>query len=311
MPKLFNSSINTAFENFLQQHPLDRVLLGLSGGSDSICLFYLMIEYGIAFQAVYIDHGWRESSVIEKNTLSQLCEDHQVVFHSCSIDNSYTSDLENQARQRRFKAFASLIHEHQLQGLVLGHHQDDLIETILKRVLEGSNLDRLYGMKPCSKFNDIKILRPLLSEPKEAILQWLDQHDFQYFEDSTNQDTHFLRNKMRLEIIPYLEKMFGKKIGSSLLRLGKFSAELKALTQEYTQMFLKGPMLDLSSHKPKSPLGWILVTKQFLNQYGLYPSQQTLEQIVFHIKEQKAHKRIRLSDQEVWIHRGIVSIKQL
>ena len=123
------------------------MLLAFSGGPDSTALFFLLLEYGVKFSVAHVDHGWRDESAAEAEQIRQLCDQHGVrcyIRHLESCDAG--SNLEERARDARYQFFRELCENHGYTALVLGHHKNDLAETVLKRTLEGASLARLDGM---------------------------------------------------------------------------------------------------------------------------------------------------------------------
>ena len=140
-------SIFIQIENFLQVycHSSSPLLLALSGGPDSLCLFYALLKYrnesNTPFHVAHVNHNWREKSVLEAQTLEQLASKHQVPFHLKILDPSLLrGNLEAACREERYQFFASLCQFNQFQGVLTGHHQGDQAETIFKRILEGARL---------------------------------------------------------------------------------------------------------------------------------------------------------------------------
>lgn len=239
--------IEQSLYHFLDEHYDDRfpVLLGLSGGPDSLALFYLLEGYkhrkSLRFAVAHIDHGWRSESAEEAKTLEVLAENKIVPFHlkKLNLDNM-SGNLEEACRHERLAFFTYLCKEHGYQAVILGHHADDLSETVLKRVLEGNSLPFLYGMSSISSYQGLTLWRPLLNCSKSDIKSWLQQEGYTPFEDRTNTDNKFLRGRFRTKIIPELSRDFGKEIGSSLCRIGAEAEELKAYLDTKLENYLKG-----------------------------------------------------------------------
>ena len=125
------------------------VLLGLSGGADSMCLFHLLLQWNkVQVHIVHIDHGWRKESLSESKILEALAGKHKLEFFQKRLDPiRYKGNLENESRKERYAFFSKVAEETNAQGILLGHHADDVQETVLKRVLEGAKLTSLATMK--------------------------------------------------------------------------------------------------------------------------------------------------------------------
>lgn len=200
----------------------DKVLLGLSGGPDSMALFTLLQEGGYLFEVAHIDHHWREESGREAKELEQKVRQASIPFHLLSLTAPPPEqNVEDFFRQKRLAYFEELYLKGGFKALLLGHQREDQMETILKRIFEGGYLTTLSGIKQEGVLGSMRVLRPLLETSKEEILEWLKEKGISYFEDRTNFDSLYLRARMRKEILPFLEESFGKKIGENLLILGK------------------------------------------------------------------------------------------
>jgi len=211
-----------------QRSPL---LLALSGGPDSLCLFYALLAFRerhqISFHIAHVDHAWREESHAEALSLQLLAEKHCVPFHLKVLNPAdLKGNLEAVCREERYAFFTDLCVDHSLQALLTGHHLDDQAETILKRLLEGSRCQGLSGLQSDSMMRGCRVLRPLLEIKKKEILDVLKALDIPAFDDPTNHQSQFLRARMRQSIIPELNRQFGKDIRNNLIALGSESLEL-------------------------------------------------------------------------------------
>lgn len=216
-------------ERFLASQPVGkaRFLLGLSGGEDSMCLFHLLQRTKYPFSAVYVDHCLREESLEEGRALRKMCSSLSVPFHLEEIRyGDSKGNLEELCRKERYKIFQSLVKDYGYEGVILAHHAQDLAETVLKRVLEGSSIVNLKGMEEISFHENMKILRPLLHVPKSDIRDYMLKNGIRFFEDRTNRDEKYLRARMRHSLFPLVSDLFGKSITGPLIRLSRESAVL-------------------------------------------------------------------------------------
>lgn len=207
-------------------------LLALSGGPDSLCLFFALLEAKIPFAVAHIDHGWREESAQEYLEMQALAKKFSIPFFGKKLEKPEgKQDLENKARQQRFAFFKELIEKNDFDALLTGHQKDDGAETVLKRVLESAHLFALQGIEEESQREGVRFLRPLLAFPKKELVDWLKVRGHSYFKDSTNEDTYFLRARLRKILIPFMSKCFGKEIVNPLAEIAKESIRL----QEYLE----------------------------------------------------------------------------
>lgn len=208
------------------------LLLALSGGADSLSLFYCLLacrlEGILSFHVAHVDHGWREESTKEATILKNLAEQHHVPYHQLKIDLSQLAgNLEDACRKQRQKFFKEICLQNNLQAVCLGHQENDQVETVLKRILEGSHWSHFDGLKERMWHDQVQFLRPLLGIQKDEILAFLKGNQLKAFEDGTNCDERFMRARMRRTIIPDLNRSFGKKIDNSLVYIASEMSELK------------------------------------------------------------------------------------
>lgn len=193
-----------------------KLLLAFSGGPDSMALLHLLLEakkeLDFSLHLAHIDHGWREESREEAQTLQTLAKHLHLPFHLHRLEKMEGGDLENRAREKRLTFFLSLHKQHHFQALLLAHHRGDQAETVFKRIAEGSGLKGLGGLYHERVLGDLPLWRPLLSIKKKELYAYLKRKRLDSFEDATNKDPRFLRSRMREELFPELEKIFGKKM---------------------------------------------------------------------------------------------------
>lgn len=258
------------------------VLLGLSGGPDSMALFHLLVELKneglINFAIAHINHNWRAESPGERDLLREMAFKTDVPFHLLEIDpKKLKGNLELACRLERIKFFKTLCDEFSYQAVILGHHLDDQAETVLKRLFEGATLQRLGGLKKKTVIEGLTVLRPLLDVRKRDIEHFLKEKNHMFFHDSTNQDPKFMRARFRTKIIPGLNLAFGKDITEPLYRLGIEALEL----DEYFSWKLKANLSEvkegdagccLDFAKVNNPFEIKYLIRLFTNEKGFFMS---------------------------------------
>jgi tRNA(Ile)-lysidine synthase len=311
-------TVEKEFFNFLDLHHDGKspLLLALSGGSDSLALFYLLESYKkvkpLCYGIAHVDHGWRSESSHEALLLQKMAEEKKITFHLKTLKpQELTGNLEEASRQARLAFFANLCQEFGYQAVLLGHHADDQSETVLKKVLEGSSLPYLGGMAPCSKFQGINLWRPLLNSPKKLTQQIVECHGGKPFVDSTNFDNKFLRARFRSRILPDLSRDFGKEITASLNRLGLEAQELKAFLDQqlkpYIQSLLKGPFgtcLDLGSQCPTTDFEVRYLIRKACENEGIRLPHPLLEEACKKIRQKTADCQFLAKNTYIQLDRG-------
>lgn len=193
--------------------PLKMVMLGFSGGPDSLCLLHVLIENGYKVIAAHLDHSIRASSAAEAVHVQELCGKLDVQCVSKRVDvvafskeNHLT--LEESARVLRYKFLFEEAERLGCQAVLVGHNADDQVETVLMHLLRGSGLSGLAGMRPVLLpnpwSNTIPIARPLIHITRSEIEDFLEQRGLTAIVDESNTDQQYFRNRIRHELVPYL-----------------------------------------------------------------------------------------------------------
>ncbi|WP_236558916.1 tRNA lysidine(34) synthetase TilS [Chlamydia sp. 17-3921] len=294
-------------------------LLGLSGGSDSLFLFYLLKFFKVSFSVAHVDYGWRTSSFLEAEELQLLCQRESVPFFgrrfSSEKEISSIKDPENSARKFRYVFFYELCQQYNLEGIFLAHHADDQAETVLKRLLEGAHLSNLKGMAERSFFQGIQLLRPLLHVSKAYLVEALESAKVSYVRDETNNDERYLRARMRKKIFPWLEEVFGKNISSPLFALAEESKELAEYMELQGEPFLSKVIYENELQKLPLPKELIhqsflakWVCKKFFSFSGVSVSRHFLQTVYDHLY-QGSSAVLRMRDKSVIVKPGLVMIQ--
>ena len=214
MEKIFEE-----FKKFIETNKLlkdkDKVILGVSGGPDSLFLLHMFYRLKpfkrIDFIVAHFNHSLRKEADKEEEFVKKITQSMGLKFVSEKKDvkNLYKGDsLEQTARNLRYDFFLKISRKYKIKKLALAHHKDDLIETVLLRILRGTGLLGLRAILPISKYKNLTIIRPLLFLEKKRILEFLNKNKISYLIDKTNLEEKFLRNKIRLNLLPYLTKLW-------------------------------------------------------------------------------------------------------
>lgn len=185
------------------------VIVGLSGGCDSVVLIHILHRMGYRCMAAHCNfHLREEESDQDEHFVEKFCAELNIPleithFDTLNYAKEHQLSIELAARELRYKWFESLRQKHNAEAIAVGHHADDQAETLLMHLVRGSGLNGLCGMHP----RNGHIVRPLLCVGREAIEQYALQEGLHYVTDSTNADTQIRRNYFRHEVIPLLEKL--------------------------------------------------------------------------------------------------------
>ncbi|MBD5542039.1 MAG: tRNA lysidine(34) synthetase TilS [Lachnospiraceae bacterium] len=206
------TKVKEYIEKYHMINPGDKVIVGLSGGADSVCLLFLLHhlsgEMGFSLSAVHVNHKLREEADGEADFVKELCRQWNVELEIRSIEvREYAKEqhlcIEEAARSLRYGIFeeAALKNEGAVK-IALAHHQNDQAETVLFHLFRGSGIRGLAGIRPVRD----NYIRPLLCVEREEIEAFLAERGLSFVTDASNFDTAFARNKIRHDLLPMAEK---------------------------------------------------------------------------------------------------------
>lgn len=219
--------------------PVDRwrdvhVVIGVSGGADSMALLRAMLftkgECGGTgrLHVVHVDHGLRgPDSTADAQWLVQQCHLLGIPLTVCQGNVRHLAavqgdGLEAAARDLRYQRLTQIAEQIGARYVVTGHTSNDQAETVLYRLLRGSGIRGLVGIRKCRPLSpSISLIRPLLSCWHEDLVSYLNSLKQPFREDQTNNDTHFTRNRIRLDLLPRLRSEYNVRIDVALLRLSE------------------------------------------------------------------------------------------
>ncbi len=220
----------TAVKKYRMLKSRDYLMVGVSGGPDSVALLHLLFSikdtYKLRIVCLHFNHSLRKESDTDERFVAEVCRKLGVPFISDKkeVGKFFRGDsLEQTARQLRFDFFCSCSRRLKTKNLALAHNQDDVVETVLMRIIRGTALRGLRAIMPISTYRGLKIIRPLIGCRKEEILSWLRDKRISYRIDKTNFEDRFFRNRIRMELIPFLEK-FNPNVVNAIFNLARASA---------------------------------------------------------------------------------------
>lgn len=204
----------------------DTIIIGLSGGADSMCLLNIVLSLPKKVNVIcaHINHNIRQESFQEMEFLKEYCHNKNVLIETTIFPKkSSTSNFnELELREMRYQYFEELVTKYKASYLFTAHHGDDLVETILMRISRGSNLKGYSGFQVETPKKNYKIIKPLIYTTKEMITEYNHENNIPFVTDKTNEEDKYTRNRYRHHILPFL-----KKENSNIhLKYLKFSREL-------------------------------------------------------------------------------------
>lgn len=243
--------IETAIEQTLAARPgsafPERLVIGFSGGLDSTVLLHLARQWqqqhpAVPLLALHVNHQLQPHADSWQQQCETLCRQWQIPFigETVQVDRSSAS-LEQSARDARYSAFQR--HTRPDDLLLLAHHRDDQVETLLQRLLRGSGPLGLGGMGLVSRQNGLTIARPLLEFDRAALEQYARRQNLSWIDDPSNSDSQFERNFLRHDALPLLRTRW-PQLNQTLARSARLSRESAALLDELAQLDLGEPVAD-------------------------------------------------------------------
>lgn len=229
--------------NLIKQN--DNIVIGVSGGADSVCLLNILCEYKkqVPFNiyAVHINHNIRgEEALRDERYVEKLCKslDVKLEIFSCDIIRMAKENklsLEEQGRIVRYEKFREVLKANGGGKIAVAHHKNDQAETILFNMIRGSGLRGISGMKP----QNGDIIRPLLDVKREDIERYLQERNIKYCTDSTNLIDDYMRNKLRLRLIPYIEENINNNFVNNISEMAEILRETDDFISNETDKLIK------------------------------------------------------------------------
>lgn len=231
----------------------DRVLAAVSGGADSVCmlhaLYSLKDKLGFKLYCAHLNHGLRgEDADRDEKFVADMCGRLGIKFFSKKLAAGYLSSekgvtVEEAGRNARYEFFDELRQKHKLDKLATAHNKNDNVETVLMRILRGTGIDGLGGIP---RVRADGVVRPLLEISRAEIEEYCVANGLEFCTDKTNFENDYTRNKIRNELLPYLEKNFGGA-SAAISRLSETAAADASFLNEYAERLyarLGSPMTD-------------------------------------------------------------------
>lgn len=272
-----------SFLKKLSLNPRQTIVIGLSGGPDSVALLHILSRYKNVFNynliAAHLDHQWRDTSHLDVLFCQNICTQLDVEFitnKACELDFKFkfNGSQEEIGRKMRLYFLNQVAQQYQARHIALAHHLDDQIETFVIRLIRGTSLSGLGCMQTHAGI----YIRPLLSFNKQEILDYLDQNNLVYKLDESNDSPAFLRNRVRklLPALKLLDPRFKDNFAQSLTKIQAANNFINNLAKENLKLVTNNPdnldQANLTIDLKKLTLLDIFLQKQVILQL-LYQNQ--------------------------------------
>lgn len=229
--------------NFVNEHRMfeenDYVVAGVSGGADSVCLLFVLLEIRkripVTIHVVHINHGIREEAGVDAEYVEKLCRENNVTFTLVEEDVEALArkmhlSSEEAGRIVRYKAFNDALKGHENGKIAIAHNMNDSCETFLFNLFRGSGLKGLSGIRPVRD----RIVRPLLCVERAQIEEYLNQNSIHFCIDRTNNEDNYTRNRIRHHILPAAKEMVSPRAVSHIKEAAEKISDACDLIDELT-----------------------------------------------------------------------------
>ena len=259
----------------------DKIVLGVSGGPDSICMLDMMRELkeekNINFEiyVAHVNHMIREEAIEDEKYVQNYCLKHNIKFFVKRVDvqkiaNDKKIGTEEAGRKVRYDFFEEVLQKTGSNKIAIAHNKNDKIETIIMHLLRGSGLSGLKGIEP---IRDNKYIRPLIECERQEIEQYCENRKLQPRIDKTNFENEYTRNKIRNIVIPYIKKEFNPNIIQTLSRLSEVATDESNYIDLQTQKIYNKLLIE------KKDKQIILKLKEFNQQENVIQKRLVLKTI--------------------------------
>lgn len=244
MDKAYNFLLNEC--NFNSN---EFVVAAISGGPDSMTLLHLLqkirLVKGINIVCAHVNHNKRIESDDEKVFVENYCNNNNIYFEYMKITDYGEGNFQSNARDIRYNFFREVMGKYNSHILLTAHHGDDLIETILMRIVRGSTLKGYSGFSKITDLNTYKIIRPLIFHTKDEIYEYLKNNNLSYVVDNSNNEDDYTRNRYRHTILPFL-KSEDVNVHEKFLQFSEILLEYDNYYETNINKYYNNGVLDIS-----------------------------------------------------------------
>lgn len=234
-------------EDNFEFHNNDKIVIGCSTGPDSMALVDMLLKirdkYNLYLIIAHVNHNVRKESYDEAEFIKNYCASNNIIFESMVIEEYGDDNFHNEARNIRYNFFDEVVQKYEAQYLMTAHHGDDLMETILMRIVRGSNLNGYSGFKNIVEMDNYKIVRPLIAYTKNELEAYDKENNVTYFIDSSNGKDKYTRNRYRKYILPFL-KSEDENVHLKFLKFSRSLEEACRFIDKVTKNAIKSCVID-------------------------------------------------------------------
>ncbi len=280
-------------------NPKDKLVLGVSGGPDSICMLEILdkirknpkLNLNFEITVAHVNHLIRKEAKEDEEYVKEYCNKRNIKFYSESIDilkiaNNKKVGTEEAGRVERYKYFDKILKETNSNKIAIAHNKNDKIETIIMHILRGSGISGLIGIKPKNN----QYIRPLIEIERWEIEEYCQKNNLNPRIDKTNFENIYTRNKIRNIVLPYIKKEFNPNIIETIDRLSNLVKE----EEEYLQKQVEKTYTEIREKEIKEEI--ILNLKKFNSQEKVIKSRIIIYTITRIFGNCKGIEQIHIED---------------
>ncbi len=238
--------------HYIEEHrmisPQDRIAAGISGGADSVCLLFLLLEYAkkvpLSLAAVHVNHGIRPEAEADADYVEELCRREGIPFfltvadvHGLALEEKCSE--EDMGRRVRYEAFRQAAEKMGGVKIAVAHNSNDNAETMLFHLFRGSGLKGLGGIAPIREEGRNQIIRPILCLERDEVEEYLRERGILWRTDETNQGDGYRRNRIRHHILPYAEQEVASGVVGHMSRTADMLRETESYLEQQTAQALE------------------------------------------------------------------------
>lgn len=228
----------------------DKIVIGVSGGPDSICLLHVLYglkeRLGIEIVVAHVNHMLRDVADLETEYVQSFCKKLGIECYVkkadiLEISKTQKKGTEEVGRQVRYDFFDEVAKKTNSNKIATAHNSNDRAETVILNILRGSGLSGLKGIEP---IRDNKYIRPLINTDRQDIENYCNDNKLEPKYDKTNNENIYTRNKVRNTVIPYIKKEFNPNIIKTINRLSSLATEENEYLQAITKQEFKNLLIE-------------------------------------------------------------------
>ncbi len=202
----------------------DKIVIGVSGGPDSICLLSVLNKLNYNLCVAHINHGLRENANIDEKYVKDFCKELNIPCYVKKVnlkENLNKMTVEEAGRKIRYDFFNEVMEKENCNKIATAHNSNDNAETVLMNMIRGTGLSGLKGIEPIRG----NVIRPLIECNRKEIEEYCNKNNLEPRHDESNDETLYTRNKIRLELIPYIEKNINTNVVNNINRMSDIVSE--------------------------------------------------------------------------------------